>query len=164
MITSSGSWTVPRTGRYYLELYGGGGGVFNTNEISRGKAVQGGSSCQSYSSISLTEGDSIAVTIGVGGSYRADNLKDPATGTSFGMYSVDGGGTGNGRTPTGGSGSGNLGTAGSVISYSTTKKYNNNNGTFGSTYGVGGWGGLSSSSNSGKSGTDGAVYLKYLGA
>ena len=164
VITSSGSWIVPRTGRYYLELYGGGGGVSNTNEISRGKAVQGGSSCQSYSSISLTAGDSIAVTIGVGGSYRADSLTYPATGTSFGTYSVDGGGTGDGRTPTGGSGSGNLGTAGSVISYSTTNKYNNNNGTFGSLYGVGGWGGLSSSSNSGKSGTAGAVYLKYLGA
>lgn len=26
MITSSGSWTVPKTGRYMLELYGGGGG------------------------------------------------------------------------------------------------------------------------------------------
>ena len=164
VITSSGSWPVPLTGRYYLELYGGGGGVSNTNEISRGKAVQGGSSCQSYSSISLTAGDSIAVTIGVGGSYRADSLTYPATGTSFGTYSVDGGGTGDGRTPTGGSGSGNLGTAGSVINYSTANKYNNNNGTFGSLYGVGGWGGLSSSSNSGKSGTDGAVYLKYLGA
>ena len=164
MITSSGSWTVPRTGRYMLELYGGGGGVSDYTSIREGRAVQGGSSCQRYDSISLTAGDSIAVTIGVGGSTPLGGTTSPATGTSFGTYSVDGGGTGNGGTSTGGSGSGNLGTTGSVISYSTTNKFNNNNGTFGSLYGVGGWGGRSSSSSGVKPGTNGAVYLKYLGA
>lgn len=164
LITSSGSWTVPRTGHYMLELYGGGGGVYKADKIRSGRAVQGGSSCQSYGSISLTAGDSIVVTIGDGGLYKIDGTTRPATGTSFGTYSVDGGGTGDGTTATGGSGSGNLGTAGSVISYSATNKFNNNNGTFGSLYGVGGWGGNSSSSSGGKSGTDGAVYLKYLGA
>ena len=164
VITSSGTWTVPRTGRYMLELYGGGGGVSNYGSVRSGRAVQGGSSCQSYSSISLTAGDSIAVTIGVEGSSKFSGALSAATGTSFGTYSVDGGGTGDGETATGGSGSGNLGTTGAVISYSSTNKYNNNNGTFGSLYGVGGWGGRSSSSSGGKYGTGGAVYLKYLGA
>lgn len=163
-ITQSGTWTVPRTGRYMLELYGGGGGVSDSDSIGGGLAVQGGSSCQRYDSISLTAGDSIPITIGVRGTYNLSGTTRDATGTSFGTYSVDGGGTGDGITDTGGSGSGNLGTSGRVISYSTTNKYNNNNGTFGSLYGVGGWGGRSSSSSGGKSGTDGAVYLKYLGA
>ena len=164
IITENGNFIVPRTGRYMLELYGGGGGVSNSDSIREGRAVQGGSSCQRYDSISLTAGDSIPITIGVRGTYRLDGTTRDATGTSFGTYSVDGGGAGDGRTATGGSGSGNLGTSGSVINYSTTNKFNNNNGTFGSLYGVGGWGGRSSSSSGGKSGTDGAVYLKYLGA
>ena len=164
VIDSSGSWTVPRTGRYMLELYGGGGGVSNADGIMEGRAVQGGSSCQRYDSISLTAGDSIPITIGVRGTYKFDSTARDATGTSFGTYSVDGGGTGDGGTATGGSGSGNLGTSGRVINYSATNRFNNNNGTFGSLYGVGGWGGRSSFSSGGKSGTNGAVYLKYLGA
>lgn len=89
IITESGNFIVPRTGRYMLELYGGGGGVSNTDDLMEGRAVQGGSSCQSYSSISLTAGDSIAVTIGAGGSYRIDGSTRPATGTSFGNYTFD---------------------------------------------------------------------------
>ena len=162
-ITSSGSWTVPHTGRYMLELYGGGGGVSDSDSIMEGRAVQGGSSCQRYDSISLTAGDSIPITIGVKGTYTFDGTTRDATGTSFGTYSVDGGGTGDGGTATGGSGSGNLGTSGRVVRYSDAD-YNNNSGTFGSTYGRGGWGGRSSSSSGGRSGTDGAVYIKYLGA
>ena len=119
VITSSGSWTVPRTGRYMLELYGGGGGVSNYGSMDEGDAIQGGSSCQRYDSISLTARDSIVVTIGVGGSSSYDNGTHPAgTGTSFGTYSVDGGGAADGRTATGGSGSGNLGTSGRVVRYS----------------------------------------------
>ena len=163
LITSSGTWTVPRTGRYTLELYGGGGGVSNADGIMEGRAVQGGSSCQRYDSISLTAGDSIPITIGVRGTYTFDGTTRDATGTSFGTYSVDGGGTGDGGTATGGSGSGNLGTSGRVVRYSDAD-YNNNSGAFGSTYGRGGWGGRSSSASGGKSGTNGAVYLKYLGA
>lgn len=162
MITSSGSWTVPRTGRYYIELYGGGGGVNRYGDVTKGSSIQGGSSCQSYSSINLVAGDSIAVTIGVGGT-SAYGYASQATGTSFGAYSVDGGGMGNGISKEGGSGSGNLGTSGSVVMFADAD-YNNNNGTLGSMYGQGGYGGRSSSSSYGEKGTDGAVYLKYLGA
>ena len=165
IITESGNFIVPRTGRYMLELYGGGGGTSNYGLLYERDAIQGGSSCQRYDSISLTAGDSIAIAIGVGGSSAYGNESHAAgTETSFGTYRVDGGGAADGRTATGGSGSGNLGTAGRVIKYSSTNRFNNNNGTFGSLYGVGGWGGLSSSASGGKSGTNGAVYLKYLGA
>ena len=162
LITSSGSWIVPRTGRYYMELYGGGGGVDRYGDVPKGRSIQGGSSCQSYGSINLVAGDSVAVTIGVGGT-SAYGYASQATGTSFGAYSVDGGGTGDGGTATGGSGSGNLGTSGRVVRYSDAD-YNNNSGTFGSTYGRGGWGGRSSSASGGQLGKNGAVYLKYLGA
>ena len=165
IITESGNFIVPRTGRYMLELYGGGGGTSNYGLLDEGDAIQGGSSCQRYDSISLTVGDSIAVTIGVGGSSAYGDASHAAgTATSFGTYSVNGGGAADGRTATGGSGSGNLGTAGRVIKYSDTNRFNNNNGTFGSLYGVGGWGGRSTSASGGKLGKNGAVYLKYLGA
>ena len=51
LITESGNFIVPRTGRYMLELYGGGGGVSDSDSIREGRAVQGGSSCQRYDSI-----------------------------------------------------------------------------------------------------------------
>lgn len=148
-----------------LELYGGGGGASGYGSMDEGYAVQGGSSCQRYDSISLNTGDSIGVTIGVGGSSSYDNNMSAAagTGTSFGAYSVAGGGAAAGGTATGGSGSGNLGIAGRVVRYSDAD-YNNNNGTLGSLYGVGGYGGKSFSSSFGKKGKNGAVYLKYLGA
>lgn len=164
IITESGNFIVPRTGRYMLELYGGGGGVSNYGSMDEGYAIQGGSSCQRYDSIGLTAGDSIAITIGVGGSSSYGNTSTAAgAGTSFGTYSVDGGGAADGRTATGGSGSGNLGTLGRVVRYSNAD-YNNNGGTLGSTYGRGGYGGKDHSSSFYKLGAKGAVYLKYLGA
>lgn len=39
LITKSGNFVVPKTGRYYLELYGGGGATTVNNRY------QGGSSC-----------------------------------------------------------------------------------------------------------------------
>lgn len=144
LITSSGSWTVPRTGRYMLELYGGGGGTV------RRSYYQGGSSCQVYDSITLTKGTSIQVIIGQGMSENSGGS------TSFGSYSVSGGGLG--ELNTGGNGAGNKGTDGQYASYSTKKL---SNGTLGSTYGFG----ENASSSSGfGTGGPGAVYLKYLGA
>lgn len=144
MITSSGSWTVPETGRYMLELYGGGGGTVKSSYY------QGGSSCQVYNSITLTKGTSIQVIIGQGMSENSGGS------TSFGSYSVSGGGLG--ELNTGGNGAGNKGTDGQYANYSTK---NLSNGTFGSTYGFG----ENARSSSGfGTGGPGAVYLKYLGA
>ena len=144
MITSSGSWTVPKTGRYMLELYGGGGGaVQNTG-------YQGGSSCQVYDSVTLTEGTSIQVMVG-SGERGADGGS-----TSFGSYSVSGGGVSSGKR--GGKGAGNKGTDGVNATYDTK---NVSAGIFGSQYG---WGKNSGAKGEQKSGGPGAVYLKYLGA
>ena len=169
-ITSSGTWTVPRTGRYYLELYGGGGGANNYGNlrIITG-AVSGGSSCQSYDSINLIKGDSISVSIGVGGTsdYGSTSTRI-STGTSFGMYSVAAGGMATvpstTETPSGGTKAGNLGTDGSYTSSFSSGALNYSNGTLKTRYGYGGWGGVSSSTSGETAGGPGAVYLKYLGA
>lgn len=149
-ITQSGTWTVPRTGRYYIELYGGGGGAYETV-----RAVQGGSSCQSYASVSLTKGDVIPVSVGIGGacSYNDASISK-STGTTFGNYSVDGGGQG--LNTGGGDGAGNLGTKGTF-----DFEINKSNGFYGSTYGYGGF--VYPAGYTVKQGGPGAVYLKYLG-
>ena len=150
IITSSGTWTVPRTGRYYIELYGGGGGSWRSGTGEAGYAA--GSSCQSQASVSLTAGSSIPVTIGTkgrGGNYVASD----GGSTTFGSYTVAGGGASSASD--GGAGAGNLGKDG------TARAINNdtvttNDGVYGSVYGCG--------AGTYSNGTNGAVYLKYLGA
>lgn len=148
IITQSGTWTVPRTGRYMLELYGGGG---STTFQSR---YQGGSSCQSYDSISLTTGDVVDVTIGAG----LDSAKNGTRGgtTTFGQYSVLGGEKGGDGA--GGAGSGNKGTDGQYVS--SWGAQNNSTGILGQTYGYG----VNGVTGGYSRGGNGAVYLKYLGA
>lgn len=149
-ITSSGSWTVPKTGRYLLELYGGGGGTSR----SGGKAgYTGGSSCQHYDSVTLTLGDTFDVTIGAGGdSSTVTSYVTDGGVTTFGSYSVSGGGKSVGSA---GTGAGNYGKVGSYQSSSSgTRNYND--GALGQIYGCG-----AAQNNIGA--TDGAVYLKYLG-
>ena len=146
VITSSGSWAVPKTGRYMLELYGGGGGTFRYMSRS---GYTGGASCQHYDSISLTKGESINVAIGFGG------VSDEAGGTtSFGSYSVSGGGGSDGTSA--GAGAGNYGAAGK---YRDDGQIDLNYGTgaLSKIYGYG-------ASQRGEAGGPGAVYLKYLGA
>lgn len=145
IITSSGTWIVPRTGRYYLELYGGGGGLVGLNE-----SASGGSSCQSYNFVSLTKGDSISVSLGTGGGMIGETTR-VATGTTFGSYSVAG--AKNSVNGTAGAGAGNLGTDGKTGLSSTMK--NPSSGKYGDTYGYG---------INYRYGGNGAVYLKYLGA
>lgn len=158
IITRSGNWTVPRTGRYMIELYGGGGGAWN-NPYNEFFSYQGGSSCQTYDSVMLTKGDTINVSIGVGGGYSNDPGLAPnpldSTGTTFGSYSVAGGGRATGSS--GGAAAGNKGTVGG-----SKKATNPSSGKFGNLYGYGGFGEIISG-NTGSNGGPGAVYLKYLG-
>ena len=149
IITSSGTWTVPKTGRYMLELYGGGG------VPARNSGYQGGSSCQHYNSISLTAGQSISVTVGAAGEVGMTGSITSGGNTTFGSYTVAHGG--NGTSSAGGAASGNLGTAGTYFSGKTN---NYGNGVLSQRYGYG--------VNMGPKdnfahGSAGAVYLKYLG-
>ena len=145
-ITQSGTWTVPKTGRYMLELYGGGGGTVRTS----GAGYTGGSSCQHYDSIVLNRDDVFDVTIGVAGEYGSDGGS-----TIFSSYSVKGGG--GASSDAAGTKSGNYGRAGQ---YQSSNMYGRtrNDGVYGTTYGAG------AGNNADYSATAGAVYIKYLGA
>ncbi len=147
-ITSSGTWAVPKTGRYYIELYGGGGSTTFRS------FYQGGSSCQSYDSISLTAGDVVNVTIGAG--LNAGQIGTRGGTTTFGQYSVLGGEKGSDGA--GGAGSGNKGTDGQYVGSDGAR--NNSTGTLGQTYGYG----VNGAPAGYTIGGPGAVYLKYLGA
>lgn len=138
IITSSGTWTAPHTGRYYIELYGMGG----IGRYYYSNFASGGSSCQSYDNVQMTKGSSIAVVIGSNSSSK----------TSFGSKSVDNGGNAANAT-TAGKGTGNLGADG-VASSSGTYVINYGKGVLSKSYGAGG----------GAIGGPGAVYIKYLGA
>lgn len=152
VITQSGTWTVPKTGRYMLELYGkGGNGVRNEY---RGYIVgSGGASCQAYDEISLSSGDIINIVIDSGR-------------TSFGNYTVNAAtsahwnnGTG---TMTAGVGTGNKGANGTYSNLSSSDWPNvYGTGTFSQKYGYGGGAAINSY---GTNGGPGAVYIKYLGA
>lgn len=149
-ITSSGTWTVPKTGRYMLELYGGGGG---TPRALSSTGYTGGSSCQHYDSVSLNAGDTIQVVVGAAGKSRSGVTSGGST--SFGSYTVLGGGAASNSAA--GSASGNYGKSGEqIIRNSDAQTYND--GVFGTIYGVG-----SSNSSNANGATAGAVYLKYLG-
>ena len=157
-ITSSGTWTVPKTGRYMLELYGGGGGTIRGVGNS---GYTGGSSCQHYDSVNLTARTSLNVTIGKAGNSVSSTVGVTDGGsTTFGSYSVDGGGKA--TTSAAGSGAGNYGKSGIHVSGSTATP-TTNDGVYGSVYGVGS-GGRGGSGGTAVPATAGAVYLKYLGA
>lgn len=150
-ITQSGTWTVPKTGRYYIELYGGGGGAPRS-----GYKFSGGSSCQSYDSISLTAGTNVNVSIGVGGTNNA-----ASTGTTFGNYSVGGAGNSKQSSVNGtGLGAGNKGTNG----FEDGSQYEQKTLSTGYLASQFGYGINAISGVDAGVGGPGAVYLKYLGA
>lgn len=156
IITTSGTWVVPKTGRYMLELYGGGGGT--QRSYSKNPGYSGGSSCQHYDSVTLTSGEQIPVTIGALGKSSTYAYQVKAGGaTMFGNYSVDGGGIG--TQTKAGEAAGNYGVAGNYSAVHVRPDVPITNGVYGYVYGLG-----SVDTTDGGTATNGAVYLKYLGA
>lgn len=157
VLTKSGTYTVPFTGNYYLELHGGGGAWENyTPTID--ETMYGGGSGNKWDSITLTKGAQITVSIGkapiiqqtMQGSYAYNSVVQQPTGTTFGNYSVAHGGNATYSNKYG-SGVGNIGTSAS---------YNNlgyGGGLVGYNLGFG-----IGAANS-QDGTQGCVYLEYLG-
>ena len=146
VIDYSCTWTVPKTGRYMLELYGGGGGTSRSS--SKVAGYSGGASCQHYDSVSLVAGDNIDIVVGSG-------VKGQSNGgsTSFGSYSVSGGGGSSDKVA--GAGAGNYGAAGKFLNANVTER-NYGSGVFSKLYGYG-------PSNALNKSGDGAVYIKYIG-
>ena len=146
IITESGNFIGPRTGRYMLELYGGGGGTSRSSSSVSG--YSGGAFCQHYDSVSLVAGDNIDIVVGSG-------VKGQSNGgsTSFGSYSVSGGGGSSDKVA--GAGAGNYGAAGKFLGANATER-NYGSGVFSKLYGYG-------PSNALNKSGDGAVYIKYIG-
>ena len=147
-IQKSGSFVVPRTGRYYLELHGGGG--------SGGHRAGGGGSGQTYNEITLTKNVVIPVTIGAGGNISGGSSTSAGGTTTFGEYSVAGGNPPDYYSYDAGTGSGNIGENGNGTNGGSGGGLFPNSG-HGGTFDAGAGGTLPSS------GSDGLVYVKYLG-
>lgn len=176
ILTSTQTWSVPRTGKYYIELYGGGGGAGNL----RGQDTTGRSSCQSYNNVSLSVRQEISVVIGTGrqsdisSSYEYATTGKDGSMTSFGTYSVNGGeasyytGSYPNFTIKTGVAQGNLGTNGYAGAKSSSSGYgyiaNYSSGRYGKKYGYGGFAHNGTDLTQSVNGGPRAVYLKYLGA
>lgn len=176
IINTSGTWTVPYSGRYNLYLRGGGGGswIYNypTSVTPYAIVASGGGSGEVFSGISLTAGEVIPVTIGQGGNF-SENTASPASqggSTTFGNYSVAGGMGGSQNA--GGAGSGNQGQNGVLVNSSAlTAPIYVAPGTVSQNRGQFGWGGTGFiyKYNSGAQAMTlyaqpGAVIVEYLGA
>lgn len=120
-ITQSGTFVVEATGKYEIELHGGGGGGDYSNTYSVSVGMQpssaGGAGSGEVVEAYLQKGDSVQVVIGAGGTggYRFMNTQESEAtdggATSFGDISIGGGGQGYSGI-SGGTTSGSLATAG----------------------------------------------------
>ena len=153
LITKSGTFVVEKTGKYYIELYGGGGaGLVNGTASKPTSVASGGSSCQSYSGVQLNKGEEINVVIGAANGGA----------TSFGSLSVAGGGAAS--STAGGAGSGNLGKSGTIVSSPTSSLDNMiSDGNYGADYGYGGGVKYSAVIYTAQNGGAGAVFIRYEG-
>lgn len=167
LITASGTFVVEKTGKYYIELYGGGGGGHVLGDDTKPTSIaSGGSSCQSYSGVQLNKGEVINVVIGAGGAGSNSSHSPGANGgtTNFGSLSVAGGG--GGSKTAGGTGSGNLGKNGTLVanpSNGTILDSTVSDGIYGADYGYGGGIEYSVRRFEEQSGGTGAVFIRYEG-
>lgn len=174
VITQTGLWTCSTTGYYNIELHGGGGGGAASDAGSSTGGGGGGGSGEIFRNQRLTAGTNYSVTIGAGGSGGNRNgIQGTIDGqglnggkTTFGSFSIEGGG--GGGSPTGGTKSGSLasiGSRGQTATYSGGYGYGGDGGSGGatdkSTYGNGGSGGTSYNTynSNGSDGKPGCVIL-----
>ena len=169
-----GTFEVPVTGTYQVEIHGGGGGGGGGYVYMEGFAYQGagggGGSGEIYTT-ELIKGDIITVTVGAGGAGGQGGTTSLAgskgESSTFGDLSCDGGGGGqSGKSHTGGTASGSLATAGGYGAQDSggfgpgaSGGEGNKNNTD-QTYGDGGTGGTRSSGEDGK---PGAVIITFIG-
>lgn len=96
LITTSTTWTVPKTGQYWIDLIGGGSGGSGGSYSSGVGSVNGenGNAGETASvKMSLIEGATYTVTIGAGGNGANSGLSNAGTGgnTTFGSAIALGG-------------------------------------------------------------------------
>lgn len=168
IFTSNGTFTVPVTGKYTIELHGGGG---SSGKSWRGRKNArnyeyagggGGGSGERYENVSLSSGQTYEIVVG----ERVTEAGSSGGMSKFGaLYSLAGGRGGSDASSSGGgnggSRSGSLASNGQDGRGGTDGPYTSSGGSGGSTVGSYGHGGESTSSyddNYG-SGTNGAVII-----
>lgn len=178
LFTEDGTFNVPATGTYQVEMHGGGGGgaICRVSSSIVGRAGGGGSG--ELHEITLSQGQSIPVTVGLGGAGATgtSGTQSATAGgqTTFGDLSVNGGGGAKCKgsattspTATAGTASGSLATDGSSSTSSATGTIaggeGNSNNTA-QTYGDGGSAfNLTSVNYIGNDGYPGAVIVTFMG-
>ena len=159
-ITSSKTWTAPKSKDQHFKVFCvGGGGAGGTGAYSGNGAGVGGGGYVEISEITIPEGTSVTVTCGAGGvAGEPANLTTGGNGgnTSFGSYlTANGGKGGNAPTTSKGGAGGNGGSGGGGGVGATSSSTTGGNGGNGATYGGGGGGGSSRSSTRTSGGTGG---------
>lgn len=189
LFTEDGTFTVPKTGTYQVELHGGGGGAALHGHNSAQVSIAGGGGSGEVYSVEYTKGQVIDVTIGAGGAGKKADVNTSTTyvtggtggKTTFGDLSITGGGGGTAysvssstakRDPVGGSKSGSLASSGSTWSgvdfneTSVAAGGEGNTSNTAQTYGDGGSGDGTSSLVSrwfAEDGKPGAVIVTFMG-
>ena len=161
LTAASGTFKVPVSGNYQVEIHGGGGGGTRGTTL----IIGGGGSGEVYT-VELTRGDNISYTVGKGGSGNGTTSSVGADGkkSTFGSLSVNGGGGGRANSSSGSvvvnNAIGSLATSGKYVSGEGTAQggYGNKD-RVSQTYGNGG----SASEFSGKDGSGGGIIVTYLG-
>ena len=148
-----GTWTCPVSGKWHIELHGGGGAGSNFDWTNLKSGGGGGGSGEEYEII-LNAGETISYNIGGATTSYGKS-------TTFGEYSVDGGERAS--NDWGGSASGSLATSGTRGTSSTHPGFGGkgNKNKPEQTYGNGGDG--ASVTTDRKYGNPGAIILTYLG-
>ena len=72
LITTSTTWTVPKTGQYQIDIVGGGGGGGGGVGSSTGGGG-GGSGYVASKMLTLTQGDTYPIVIGIAGNGSASS-------------------------------------------------------------------------------------------
>lgn len=172
VFTSSGNFTVPKTGSYKVTVVGGGGS--SASNIGGSNAFLGGGGAGGVSKkvVSLTKNDSISVTIGAGGvaaGFQSNGVAGntssfsafcSATGGFGGTYSTSNIGTGG----SGGSGvGGDINLTGENGGFATQLGASNTSINFNSSkYQPYGAGGESKFGITGNNGNDGVVIVEWM--
>jgi len=173
LITTSTTWTVPKTGQYWIDLIGGGGG--GGSGSGGAGAIGGGGGGSGYVAskmLTLTQGDTYPIVIGIAGNVSASYGSGGAATTGFGLSAAGGGGGAfagaggaghssgrNGSAGYGATAGGKGGSAPLLIPDINATDGGGASGSGGFGYGAGGGGG---SANVGGAGAQGAVIIRGI--
>lgn len=150
---SSGSFTVPAgVTSITVEAWGGGGSSGSNSRSSGG----GGGGAYTRGTITVTPGQILAVTVGLGGVFSTtDSTTDDGGPSSVGVIVANGGSRGGVNTPSGGVGGTLSINPGGISGFSSYSGGNGGNGTSGNGGGGGGGGASASASGPGGDGVNG---------